>query len=151
MWTQNSIQREPPWTITLELNNSKVAFKIDTGAGVSVLSSKTFENMNPKPELRCSNFRLRSSGGIAKCLGKFSTEVKLDKSSFKMEFCHEQYNTCIVGCQQEKCGHRKGLQIFISLTSDNNEDEKLHFYARFVNALMIDIDSDVCHKITPSD
>lgn len=82
-----SIQNEPPWTVLLELNNhNKVAFKIDTGADVSVLSSKTFDNMNPKPELQHSNSTLRSPGGIAKCLGKFSSKVKLEDNQFVVEF-----------------------------------------------------------------
>ena len=61
---------------------------------------------------------------------------------------HEQYNTCIVGCQQGKCGHNKRLHIFISLTTENYEDEELQLYARYVNALMINTHGDVCQEIT---
>ena len=80
------VHTEPPWTVKLRLNAQLVDLKIDTGADVSVLSSQSYNTLNPKPKLKKSNVTLRSPGGIAKCIGRFSTTAKLGEDYYDIEF-----------------------------------------------------------------
>ena len=68
------------WRETLTIGEKKISFKLDTGADVSVISTDTFENLNPKPSLRKTNATLQSPGGKLSCLGTFQAEVKTNKS-----------------------------------------------------------------------
>ena len=68
------------WRETLTLGQNKISFKLDTGADVSVISTETFENLNPRPTLKKTSATLQSPGGTLSCLGTFKTEVKTNKS-----------------------------------------------------------------------
>ena len=68
------------WRETLTLGRNKISFKLDTGADVSVISTETFENLNPRPTLKKTSATLQSPGGKLSCLGTFKTEVKTNKS-----------------------------------------------------------------------
>ena len=71
-------QDEKPWEITLNINNTPVTFKIDTGADISVMSEITLNSLLKKPKLHVTNSVLHSPGGQLVCKGKFEA-----KTSFK--------------------------------------------------------------------
>ena len=56
------------WRKTLTLGRNKISFKLDTGADVSVISTETFENLNPKLTLKKTSATLQSPGGKLSCL-----------------------------------------------------------------------------------
>ena len=82
----DGVQKEPPWTVNLTLNSKSIPLKIDTGADVSVISSQTYNEMNPKPKLKKPDVTLKSPGGIAKCKGRFTSVVEFNGTQHEIEF-----------------------------------------------------------------
>ena len=75
-----------PWMITLSIKDTNVKFKLDTGADVSIMNEKTYNNMKNKPKLKDSNLRLTSPGGRLTIKGEFhaTTTVKGNVYKFKV-------------------------------------------------------------------
>ena len=48
------------WKIKLKVNETSIAYKIDTGAEGNVLPVKTYKNIKPKPKLNKTSVRLTS-------------------------------------------------------------------------------------------
>ena len=60
------------WTVEVKVNKrNSIAFKVDTGADVTVINSKTYESMSRKPKLLRPNKRLNSPGGFIELRGMF--------------------------------------------------------------------------------
>ncbi len=64
------------WIVNLTIGNTPVAFKIDTGADVTIMSEQTFQNLQKKQELYKANVTLNSPGGQLKCMGQFRSHIK---------------------------------------------------------------------------
>ena len=62
---------DEPWRTRLSVNDQEFSFKMDTGADVTVISKKQFENFQQKPVLSASKIKLNSPGGPIVCLGGF--------------------------------------------------------------------------------
>ncbi|GFS12539.1 transposon Ty3-G Gag-Pol polyprotein [Elysia marginata] len=78
----NSLQGlgDEPWTTKCKINGKDEAtFKIDTGADVTVISRKNYDNFIYKPALQTTKIRLNSPGGPIKCLGKFQALISTSK------------------------------------------------------------------------
>ena len=65
----------PPWRVELELEGSKVSFKIDTGADVNVVSKSTWEFLRKPRLFPVRNITLSSPGGDLSLLGQFETKL----------------------------------------------------------------------------
>ena len=50
-----------PWIVPLEINNNIMAFKIDTGSDVDVLSYEEFKTLQNKTNLKQSKIKLKKS------------------------------------------------------------------------------------------
>ena len=61
-----------PWYVVLNIFDTAVKFKIDSGADVNTVSTETYYKMHYKPELEQDNRRLHSVGSRVKTLGSFN-------------------------------------------------------------------------------
>ena len=59
----NGLKKSTAWFTDLNTNEGKVSVKLDTGAEVSVVPSKIYESLNPKPPLRNTSMILSAYGG----------------------------------------------------------------------------------------
>ena len=48
------------WTATININNIKINFKLDTGAEINVLPNKIYKKLSPRPELKKTSISLRA-------------------------------------------------------------------------------------------
>ena len=78
------IQDTQPWTVPLVINNSKITFKVDSGADITCLPEAEYLRMRPRPGLEPKSRSLDSPGGRVECAGQFtaSTTFKGKKYSF---------------------------------------------------------------------
>lgn len=65
-----------PWLVTLNINQTDVQFKVDTGADVTCITEDTYNGMTSKPELRKSSVNLSSPAGPLTTLGQFTAETR---------------------------------------------------------------------------
>ena len=72
---------EPPWRTDLRVNGARLNWKIDCGADVTVISSKSFRRIRHSPRLKPTNVKLDSPGGPLKCLGQFIARIEGLKGS----------------------------------------------------------------------
>ncbi|KAK7093228.1 hypothetical protein V1264_007018 [Littorina saxatilis] len=66
---------ESPWRENLTVCGQQLTFKIDTGADVNVISSKTYHSLKTPPKLKKTKLVLNSPGGRLQVLGQFETKV----------------------------------------------------------------------------
>ena len=59
------------WFVKLNVGGSNVKFKVDTGADLTIMSSKTFEQLPEKTQLIPTTVKMLSPGGKLKCKGEF--------------------------------------------------------------------------------
>lgn len=74
-------EKEPAWYVDLTICSSKVKFKIDTGADVTVMSESEFRKLNKNVKLNNCTMRLSSPGGSVFPLGQFVTTVSHPNSA----------------------------------------------------------------------
>ena len=84
---------DSPWMTKVEIKKTKLNFKIDTGADVSVMSNQTYKKLQPRPELQSTTASLRSPGGKLDCKGYFETEVQTEKGSGQLKIFVLEGNT----------------------------------------------------------
>ena len=63
------------WNITLSIFKLDIAFKIDTGADISIISQATYNKFQKKPKLETSSAQLYSPGGALNCMGHFTAHT----------------------------------------------------------------------------
>lgn len=71
-------------TTVLKINHGNVAFKIDTGADVTVISAAQFYKFSSPPKLQKPTTLLRSAGGMMECLGQFDTLASMHNKQYKV-------------------------------------------------------------------
>lgn len=75
-----------PWIEKIRIDGSQVAFKIDTGAQITVLPLKIYNRLDTKIELHRTNTKLRAfSGDKVKPIGMCSLFGKFENMSCKMK------------------------------------------------------------------
>ena len=62
---------ESTWKVTLPMYNTRVGFKIDTGADTSIISADVYNSLGDRPKLQGVSSVLKSPGGALSCRGKF--------------------------------------------------------------------------------
>ena len=67
---------EPPWHVELEINDTIVDFKIDSGADVTVISDETYNRLKKRSKLKSTKTPLDSPGGKLKCIGQFIGRIQ---------------------------------------------------------------------------
>ncbi|XP_043232854.1 uncharacterized protein K02A2.6-like [Amphibalanus amphitrite] len=73
------------WTVSVEVGQSQVSFKVDSGADVNVMSLQQYEQMVQKPDLLPTSRQLTSVGGALDVLGVFSATIKYKQVSLENE------------------------------------------------------------------
>ena len=76
-------QQSQPWNVTLNICNTPVKFKVDTGADVTCITKTTFDQMKNKPKLRAVRNSLTSPGGKIQTEGQFLATVHRKGKSFE--------------------------------------------------------------------
>ena len=72
-----------PWIVPVEVNNNMIAFKVDTGSDVNVMSFNKFNTLKNKPKLKQSKTKLKAyNGGEVNVKGQciLSLKYKGDKT-----------------------------------------------------------------------
>ncbi len=72
------------WIVNLTIGNTPVAFKIDTGADVTIMSEQSFQNLQKKQELCKANVTLNSPGGQLKCMSQFRSHIKHKEKHYEL-------------------------------------------------------------------
>ena len=114
--------RKEDWCVNVNLdNNRKVSMKIDTGADVTVINSKTYEMMKNKPPLVQPDKKLRSPGGSIRLNGMFTGKVSYKNNSVN--------GNIYVLTKDNKCGNllsrdmsvKLGIVSFIGVAAEKEE------------------------------
>ena len=70
---------EPPWHTILNIANTSVQFKIDSGADTSVITESTYDSLKRKPQLKpVKGPQLDSPGGKVTTRGQFLAKIKAE-------------------------------------------------------------------------
>lgn len=69
--TTHQTNEEPPWFSSINLGNSWVRFKLDSGADVTIISQTVFNSLSRKPRMQTCSSRLISPGGVLRTVGQF--------------------------------------------------------------------------------
>ena len=95
MIKSSSQNYEPPWRSTLEIGGTKtkIDFKLDSGADISVIPKTIFDEKFSNISLAPTNHKLRSAGQPLPCLGKFSTVVRNKERESEIEIFVVDTNT----------------------------------------------------------
>ena len=72
-----------PWNVNLKIKGSEILFKIDTGADVSIMNEKTYEQLKTKPQLRHTKIGLISAGGRLTTRGEFFAKTVYKDKPYK--------------------------------------------------------------------
>ena len=72
-----------PWTVTLQIKDTPIRFKIDTGADISIMSDKTFRSLKRKPKLTTCKQILSSPGGRLTARGQFYAQTGYNGGEYK--------------------------------------------------------------------
>ena len=101
------------WCVDLIIKETKINFKIDTGADTSIMSENEFNNLKVKPNLEpCDGIRLRSPGGVLQCIGQFVAKVtyKSNDYSFRVFVVKGQVNNLLGRSEANQMGMIKRVQ-----------------------------------------
>ena len=73
------------WMTDIQIGNTDVRFKIDTGADVTVMPTSVYETLDPKPSLAKSKVILQGAGGRLCCQGVFRQTATLQGREIDLE------------------------------------------------------------------
>ena len=73
------------WVTDINIGQTKVRFKIDTGADVTVMPAKVYKTLKRQPALTPSKVILQGAGGRIDCLGTFKQSVTLHGKNVDLE------------------------------------------------------------------
>ena len=85
---QNTDKKD--WMLTLKVNDTHIALKLDTGAQANVMSEATFNNIRPRPKVHATKVKVCGYSGAAipvkgRCLVKVTRKDREHTISF---VCH---------------------------------------------------------------
>lgn len=81
----------PPWLVKLNLCGSDVTFKIDTGADITLLSTRSYDQLAQKPPLAHTDAKLMSPGGAVPCRGEFVASVHFKSKEYNFRVIVADY------------------------------------------------------------
>ena len=67
---------DTPWYEVLQVNNTKLKFKLDSGADVTIISEHDYENIKPKPKLKQTDLKLNGVSANIDLCGYFDAEIR---------------------------------------------------------------------------
>ena len=70
---------EPPWRTTIVMCRTAVNFKIDSGAGTTIINEATYNCLHERPKLRPVTSKIESPGGKVGHVGQFLAKIKVTK------------------------------------------------------------------------
>jgi transposase InsO family protein len=116
----DSIQNQPEWTATLEVNGTPIKFKLDSGADATVMRST--ETMLQQVTLSPTRNRLRGpSNHEIKCVGTFSAVLKHGEHSMEEKiYVIEDQNTNLLS--REACQKLSLLTCNVSQVDNTYPD-----------------------------
>ena len=76
------------WNMVLQTNDSQIEYKLDTGSQVNIITKRTFQNLDKKGKINCTNAKLTAyDGGNIEVIGKCILRVgKLNRKTYPVEF-----------------------------------------------------------------
>ncbi|KAI5727811.1 hypothetical protein M8J77_007265 [Diaphorina citri] len=109
------------WFETIYLNKIPVKFKVDTGAGVNVLSEDVYQREFSNIPLEKSNLRLEAFGGfVVQPLGMF-------KGVFEFRGVHTSANVYVVKCSKSLLGFQSITELEV-MEKIRNVDVQVQSY-----------------------
>ena len=108
------------WSIQLQVNNSPINFKIDTGAQVNVLSSQTIESLQKPVQMSPTNIKLTAyNGSPIDVIGKCVTNVTKQGKSYPVQFIVTSNDTIpILGLKT--CTDMNLIKRIMNVTNHND-------------------------------
>ena len=83
----NAQKQNDEWRSNIEVNKTKVNFKLDSGSKASTIPESVYTKLNPKPVLHKVDTKLVGYGGSpVPCLGRCYTQVKNKGKEYNMSF-----------------------------------------------------------------
>ena len=76
-------EKKDAWFVTLKVKRTRLRFKIDTGADVTIITKKTWLAMKDKLRLEPTTVRLNSVGGQLKVCGHFLAVTKYRNTVYR--------------------------------------------------------------------
>jgi len=76
---------EPQWLIQLNMCDTKVTFKVDNGADVTVITKEAYESLKKKPDLFTVNKRLEGVSGQIEVVGKFECVTEANGEAYTLQ------------------------------------------------------------------
>ena len=73
-----------PWTIDLQVTNTVINFKVDSGADVTCIPVSVYNKLKPSPKLETSSILLNTPAGALNVIGKFDTDVAHKTKFYKI-------------------------------------------------------------------
>ena len=92
--------REGRWSQNLRVDGTTIAFKLDTGSGVNIISELEYQTITPKPRLDKSQTLITSySGGPIQSLGVCCVSVQYNKRHIYayMEVVRDERRPALLG------------------------------------------------------
>ncbi|CAL9702469.1 unnamed protein product [Knipowitschia caucasica] len=84
------------WTVTLDIAQVPLAFKIDTGADASIIGDKTFSLLTKKYRLTPTSTPFSGPGGPLKCFGMFEANTEYKGESYTFPVYVIKGNSCLL-------------------------------------------------------
>lgn len=79
--------KQKEWTVQLQINNSTVAFKLDTGAQVNIISETEFNKLKPRPKLHAAKLKVTGySGANILVKGKCAAKIRYKDKEHSLSF-----------------------------------------------------------------
>ena len=91
-----------PWNITLDIFDSGVSFKIDTGADISCLPYSVYTRMRNRPPLQPNFSLLHGPSGPINCVGQFTAKTKHKGADY-------EFPVCVIDGQTTNCLLSRGV------------------------------------------
>ena len=116
-----------PRTVKLNISDTPVAFKIDTGADSSGMSDETYRKLRRPPQLASNGTAFDSPGGKPDCLGLFTTLTKYRGQRYKFTI-HVLTATGLGGPLQKRSCEETHRRWFSRIRRCDHPETVLCFY-----------------------
>ena len=90
--------KDKPWEVHFLIGGTRVNFKIDSGADVTVMPQPVYNKLKCRPHLLPVETKFNSPGGPLQCVGRFVAKVvyKETKFSFNVYVVQSDVPQCLL-------------------------------------------------------